>query len=331
MNVLVTGATGFVGRHVCERLQTMGWAVTALGRNAMVGAELKGRGIRFVQADLRHTEEVSRACEGQQVVIHSAALSSPWGAYREFYASNVDGTRHLLEASKQHGVQRFIHLSTPSVYFDYQHREGIRESDPLPARPVNAYAATKLQAEELVLQAGRGGMPVIVFRPRAIFGPGDTALFPRLLRANNTRGIPMIDGGLAKLDLTYVENLVDAIVLALSAPDAALGRVYNISNGEPVVLREVLSELLELLDMPLRGKHLPYAVVSGAAGLMELAYKTLRLKGEPLLTRYTVGVLTFDQTLDISEAVKRLGYQPRVSVAEGIRRYAAWWKEQEQR
>jgi nucleoside-diphosphate-sugar epimerase len=307
----------------------MGWEVTGLGRNPGKGQLLARAGVRFVQADLADRKAVADACAGQDYVFHSGALSSPWGTYRDYYASNVEGTRHVVEGVLQHGVQRLIHVSTPSLYFDYRDRLAIRESDPLPERFVNAYAATKRLAEELVLDACQQGLAGVILRPRAIFGPGDNALFPRLLRANTEQGIPMIDGGNALLDLTYVSNVVDAMLLGCSAPESALGRSYNITNGEPVIFREVVTDLLDLLDIPLRARRLPYAAAYGAAGLMEAAHRLLKRRGEPVLTRYSVGVLSRSQTLDITEARERLGYAPRVSMQEGMQAFARWWKERE--
>ncbi len=308
----------------------MGWEVTGMGRDAAKGRELTRVGVRFVQADLADREAVMKACAGHDYVFHCGALSSPWGAYRDFYASNVEGTRHIVDGVMQHGVQRLIHVSTPSLYFDYRHRLAIRESDPLPARFVNAYAATKRLAEERVLEACAQGLAAVILRPRAIFGPGDNALFPRLLRANTEHGIPMIDSGNACLDLTYVGNVVDAMLLGCSASEHALGRCYNITNGEPVLFREVVSELLDLLGIPLRARALPYAAAYGAAGLMEAAHRLLKLRGEPVLTRYTVGVLARSQTLDITEARERLGYAPRIAMQEGLHAFARWWKERDE-
>jgi len=328
-NAIVTGATGFLGMHVCERLRGMGWNVTGLGRNPSAGEALERAGVRFVRTPLEDRTAVADACAGQDYAFHCAALSSPWGDYRDFHASNVQGTAHMLEGCLRHGVRRLIHVSTPSLYFDFRDRLAIKESDPLPPRFVNSYAKTKRLAEEAVLAAAGQGLAAVILRPRAIFGPRDSALFPRLLRANGESGIPMIGGGQALLDLTYVDNVVDAMLLGCSAPKEALGRAYNITNGEPVIFRELVTSLMSRLGIPLRVRELPYPAAYGAAGLMELAHRALRRPGEPVLTRYAVGVLARSQTLDITEARERLGYAPRVPLQEGIETFARWWKEHE--
>lgn len=323
---LVTGATGFLGQHVCFKLNQMGWQVTGLGRNAAVGAELASQGIRFVQADLRNEEAVMRSCAGQEIVFHCGALSSPWGAYREFHAVNVDGTRHVVAGAKTHGVRRLIHISTPSIYFGFRGRTLVRETDPLPDKPINAYAATKLQAEQVVFQAFADGLPGLILRPRAIFGPLDRTLFPRLLRANESRGVPLIGGGEALMDLTYVDNVVDAMLLGVEAPSDALGLAYNITNGEPARLKYIVTELFSMLDLPLRTRSIPYPAAFGMAAVMEWSHRLLPVLGEPLLTRYTVTVLSQNQTLDITRAREKLGYHPRIRLAEGLQRFAEWWR-----
>jgi nucleoside-diphosphate-sugar epimerase len=328
IKALVTGATGFLGRHTALRLAQMGWDVSGMGRSRESGAQLTQAGIRFVMADMRDADRVVQACAGQDYVFHCAALSSPWGDYKEFYASNVMATRHIIEGCQRHEVKRLIHISTPSIYFDYRPRFMIRESEPLPGRPANAYAATKLLAEREVMQASRKGMPALILRPRAIFGPLDQTLFPRLLQANGKLGVPMLGGGQARIDLTYVDNVVDAMLLGCSAAPAALGQAYNISNGEPLPFREVVEKLFAMLDIPLRTRIIPYRAAYGIAGLLELAYRVLPLRGEPFLTRYTVGSVAIPHTLDITLAREQLGYQPQVSVPDGLQRFADWWVRQ---
>lgn len=325
---LVTGATGFLGRHAARRLVQLGWEVSGLGRSSSAGKLLEQEGVRFIQADLRDAVAVAQACAGQDYVFHCGALSAPWGAYDEFYGSNVEGTRHIIAGCQKHGAERLIHISTPSIYFDYNPRRLIRESESLPLRPANTYAATKLLAEQEVLQACQEGLSALILRPRAIFGPEDQALFPRLLEANRKSGVPMLNGGQAMIDLTYVDNVVDAMLLGCSAGPDAMGQAYNISNGEPFGFRELLHKLFGMLEIPLQTRSIPYPVAYGLAGALELAYRVLPLRGEPPLTRYTVGSVGMTQTLDISLARERLGYVPRVGVEEGLRRFAEWWVKQ---
>jgi nucleoside-diphosphate-sugar epimerase len=326
MKALITGATGFLGGRLTERLLDMGWEVTGLGRNAERGKQLQTKGARFVQADLRDEEAVSEACTGQSVAFHCGALSSPWGAYGDFYNTNVAGTRHVIAGCLKHEVRHLIHVSSPSVYFDFRNRLHIPESAQLPCRFANAYAATKRLAELEIEEAWSRGLSAAIIRPRAIFGPGDSSILPRLIRANASRGVPLIDGGRAWVDLTYVDNVVDALILCCQAPSAAMGRIYNISNGEPVRLADILPMLFLMLNVPMKIKPLSYQVAYSLATVMELVAHMRPSKHEPLLTRYTVGVLGRSQTLDISLAKRLLGYVPHTSVEAGLHAFAAGWK-----
>ncbi|XID94514.1 NAD-dependent epimerase/dehydratase family protein [Paenibacillaceae bacterium WGS1546] len=329
-NVLVTGATGFLGRAAALRLRDSGWNVTGIGRDPQAGRRLSAQGIAFVQADLRDKQRIEDACAGQEIVVHCAALSSPWGRYRDFYETNATGTEHVVSGCLRHGARRLVHVSTPSVYFDYADRLNISEREKLPRKPANDYAATKLLSERIVMGAGARGLPSVILRPRGIFGPGDTSLFPRLLRANEARGIPMIGGGEALLDLTYIDNVVDGLVLACNAPDSAADEIYNLSNGEPVKLSDLLRRLFDRLQLPLRTVRVSRPVALAAGRGMEWAYRTFpALGGEPPFTRYTVGLLAFSQTLDIAKARQALGYEPRVGLEEGLRRFADWWRNEQ--
>ncbi|MEK3707186.1 NAD-dependent epimerase/dehydratase family protein [Paenibacillus sp. FSL R7-0198] len=323
---LVTGATGCLGRHLAIRLAQEGWEVTGMGRQSKVGAELELAGIRFLNGDIRDEASVNEACAGQDMIFHCAALSSPWGKYRDFYSSNVEGTQNLIDGCLHNEVQRFIHVSTPSIYFNYNPRYNVHENDPLPSKPANHYAATKLLAEQVVMEGHAKGLPSIMIRPRAIFGPYDQTLFPRIVTANAKSGVPMIGGGQSVIDLTCVDNVVDALLLCRDASDEALGKAYNISNGDPRAFIELVSSLFGMLDMPLRRRNIPYRTAYGVAALLERVHGFIPALGEPALTRYTVGSLSIPQTLDITDAREQLGYVPRVSIEEGLQQFADWWR-----
>ncbi|MEK8131384.1 NAD(P)-dependent oxidoreductase [Paenibacillus filicis] len=328
MRALVTGATGFLGGHLARRLRDLGWEVTATGRSEKLGGQLQQEGIRFVRADLTDQERLRLLCTGQDAVFHCGAMSAAWGRYKEFYASNVLGTSHVVEGCLEHGVRRLVHVSTPSVYFGTVHRLNVAEHDPLPVRQGSAYARTKRLAEQVVEQGVRRGLPAITLRPRALFGPGDRTILPKLIQANAKRGVPMIDGGQGLVDLTYVGNAVDALVQAYESPDQALGGIYNITNGEPMPLAAAARLLFARLGVPLRTVKLPFRAAYGLAAVLELAAAVRPGAGEPMLTRATVGMLGRSQTLDIRQARQVLGYEPRVSVAEGLNEFARWWEEQ---
>ncbi len=316
--VLVTGATGFLGGAVCRRLARLGWEVRATGRNEAAGRTLAREGVWFQRAALEHPEEVRGLCDDQHAVVHCAARSSPWGTREEFEAANVHATANLLHAARAARVRRFVHISTPSVYFDFRHRLALTEDSPLASRPANFYTATKLAAERLVLAAAVEGVPVIILRPRAVFGPGDTTIFPRLLRAARQGRLPTVGDGRNVADLTFIDNAVEAVACALDAPPACHGHVFNVTDGQPVVLWEFIRALLEPLGLSTPHRRLPLAA---ARVLGTLCEGWGRLIGrEPAFTAYSLGVLGYSQTFDISKARALLGYHPAIPTAEGARR-----------
>ena len=323
--VLVTGATGFIGGALARRLHGLGARVTAQGRRA--GADLTATGMQFVRGDLAEAATAEAASAGQHYIFHCAALAAPWGPYKDFYRANVSATEHLAAAAQRQGAARFVHVSTPSLYFAGEARRNVRENDPLPTRQLTAYADTKRLAEQVVAEAQAGGLPTVMVRPRAVFGPGDATIFPRLLRQVARGRLRVIGPGDNLADLTYIDNVVDGLLLAARAP-AAVGQVYNLTNGEPQPLWPLIVKVSAALGYgPPKGR-VALRTALALAGALELTYLLLGIKREPPLTRYTVRMLALDATLDISAARRDLGYAPRVSVDEGMQRFLAWWREQ---
>jgi len=330
MRVLVTGATGCLGGATALRLALDGADVTASGRRVDAGARLLAAEpprLRFQPAELTDARAIDRLVEGHDVVVHCGALSSTWGPPAAFQLANVEGTRHVVYAAERHNVRRLVFLSTPSVYSRAVHQVNVSESDPLPDRALNAYAASKRQAERIVADAHARGLGTVTLRPRAIFGPGDTALLPRLLRVAARGWLPLVDSGTAVVDLTYVDNVVDAVVAAVRAPTEVDGHTYNISNGEPWTVAVLLKTIAATFGLDVRLVPVPFGVAYAAATALELLARLQPAQPEPLLTRAAVHALGRSQTLSIEAARRDLAYHPSVSVSEGITRTAAWWTE----
>lgn len=327
MRALITGATGFLGGALARRLHGMGWQITALGRNREVGLGLEADGICFVPIDLTDAASIREACRNQQLVFHSGALSAPWGKAADFYASNVVGTENVIAGCIAADVHRLIYVSTPSIYFGYADRLNVREDDPLPTKPINEYVRTKRIAEQRVDHAHEYGLPVITIRPRAIFGPRDTTILPRVIDRLKSGRMRIIGDGKNIADLTYVENVVDALILCVHADVSTLGKKYNITNGEAVMLWEMIKRLCDALNLPYPTHHISHGMVDKIAWAMEHICHLLPEQPEPPLTRYSVGVLARSTTLDISAAQRDLGYVPRISLDEGFEAFVRWWKE----
>jgi nucleoside-diphosphate-sugar epimerase len=201
MKALITGATGFLGGRLAHRLHSLGWHVTALGRNISALQQLENRGIKAMRANLEDQKAMIAACKGQEVVFHCGALSAPWGKAQDFYNANLLGTDHVIHGCMDANVRRLVHVSTPSIYFRYTPRLNVREDATLP-EPINAYTLTKRLAELRVDEAHTEGFPVITIRPRAIFGPGDTSILPRLLQRLASGRMRIIGDGHNITDLT---------------------------------------------------------------------------------------------------------------------------------
>lgn len=319
--VVVTGGTGFLGGRLASRLADNGCDVVILGRNRDAGEKAERENIRFIKANLEDSAAMIKSCENAEFVFHCGGLSSDWGAKAEFYKSNVDGTSNVITACRRNNVKRLIFVSTSSVYFSSSNRSNIHETDPLPKKPLNIYAKTKLSAERLVIDAYHKGLETIIIRPSGIFGPGDTTLLPRLL-AVNMKGIPHIDGGRASIDITYVENVVDSLLLCMGAEVSALGKAYNITNGEPRTVRDLFEEIFHALEIRLKIRQISFKRALFIAGLLECLHKTVLKRSRPMITKYGVCALGRTHTLDISSSRENLGYSPGISIERGLQEVA---------
>ena len=331
MKVLLTGATSGLGRNAAQYLLEQGHQVVAIGRNHQEGLRLTRLGARFVALDLTATttETLTRLMEGCDAVWHCAAKSSPWGRLSEFYQANVLVTQMLAEAAGIAAVPRFIHISTPAVYFDFQHHYAVPETY-LARHFSSHYALTKYQAERKIADAVTR-FPATRFtllRPRGLFGPHDNVIVPRLLQQlHRDKGVLRLPrGGEALLDLTFVSNVVQAMALATAAADLPSGSIFNITNHQPQRLVDMLDVLLrQQLGLRYTVKAVPWSLVSLVARGMEWAGKW-RDK-EPAITRYSAGVICFDMTLSSQKATDELGYHPLISIADGIALTGKWLRE----
>jgi nucleoside-diphosphate-sugar epimerase len=327
---LVTGGTGFLGRRLVERLLAEGRRVVVLARNRV--ADLESRGATFVHASLTDADAVREACASVGTVFHVAAKVGVWGRYEDFFRTNVEGTRALLDGCRRHGVRRFVYTSTPSVVYNGRDLAGADESLPLTTSCPSPYPLTKAIAEREVLAANSPGLSTVALRPHLIWGVGDPHLVPRVLARARAGRLRIIGEGRNRVDMVHVENAVDAHLLAEAAlaenfvlrenPSeqerrSAGGRAYFITNGEPVLLWEWINQLLVTLGEPPITKRISLRAASRLGAACELAWRALRLSGEPPMTRFVAAELAKDHWFDISAARRDLGYAPRISMAEG--------------
>jgi nucleoside-diphosphate-sugar epimerase len=322
--ILVTGGSGFLGGAVVRRLVARGAAVRSLQRQD--SPALRALGVGLVRADLADREAVIAAAQGCEAVIHVAAKTGVWGAYDDYYRANVVGTRNVLEACAAHGIRRLVHTSTPSVIHAGGDVEGLDESAPLATRFETAYPATKAEAERLVMAANGPELGTVILRPHLIWGPNDPQLTARVLARGRAGRLRLVGNGLKQIDSIFIDNAVDAHLLALDqiAPGArCAGKVYFITQGEPMPQRELINGILLAGGLPPCEKSISPAAAYAIGFAMEIIWRALGRRDEPLMTRFVAKQLATAHWYSIAAARRDLGYSPSVSVAEGLRQLKA--------
>jgi 2-alkyl-3-oxoalkanoate reductase len=333
---VVTGGTGFVGKALCLALKQKGHEVVALSRKR--STELVAAGVSSVELDIAKLQneplskcaETDSLCEilkGTDCVFHVAAKVGMWGGFGSFYQTNVQATRALLRAAREQGAKAFIYTSSPSVIASGENLKGVDESAQYPKHYEAYYPMTKAMAERSVLEANAATCRTLALRPHLIWGPGDTNLVPTILERARQGRLLRIGSGENLVDFSFIDDCVNAHIKAFDclmgddsqAADAASGRAYFISQGEPTLLWGFIDEVLERNGIsPLR-RSLSHKVARVIAALCE-SLAGLSGGKEPLLTRFLVDEMATDHYFDISAAERYLGYKPSVSMAEAMDR-----------
>ncbi|HEX9078135.1 MAG TPA: NAD-dependent epimerase/dehydratase family protein [Desulfuromonadaceae bacterium] len=325
MKALVTGGGGFLGGAIVRLLVERGDEVRSFSRG--VYPELERLGAAQFRGDLADREAVSRAAAGCDIVFHVAARAGVWGNFTDFYRANVLGTENVIAACQSRGIGRLVYTSSPSVVFDGRDVEGGDESLPYPSHYEAPYPATKATAERLVLAANSPGLATVSLRPHLIWGPGDNHLVPRIIARGKAGRLRRIGKRPCLVDTVYVDNAAQAHLLAADrlAPGSPIaGRAYFISNGEPIPLWEMVNRILAAAGLPPVTAGIPPWAAFAAGGLCEALWRFLRLSGEPPMTRFVAREMATAHWFDISAARRDLGYDPEVSIDEGLRRLAGW-------
>jgi 2-alkyl-3-oxoalkanoate reductase len=322
--VLVTGGGGFLGRAVVDRLVERGDHVFSFCRSHY--PELERLNINQICGDIADKYAVERAVRGMEIVFHVAAKPGIWGTYEEFYRPNVMGTHHIIDACLKYDVSYLIHTSSPSVIFDGSDMEGVNESLPYPDHYSAHYPKTKAMAEKAVRKAC-SEIGTVCLRPHLIWGPGDNHLVPRILARGKANRLIQVGNGKNKVDVTYIDNAADAHILAaqrLSENPELSGRVYFISQAEPVPLWNMVNAILKAGGLyPVKRSMSPHtAYFLGIC--FETIFKIFHFQKEPPMTRFLADELAKAHWFDISAAKKDLGYHPRVSTHEGLKRLENW-------
>lgn len=323
MRVLVTGASGMLGRATADQLAARGDEVTVLQRRPAPGPH------RQVLGDVADRDAVASAVAGQQAVVHLAAKVDVVGPWADYERTNIEGTGLLLRAARHAGVRRFVQVSSPSVAHAGRSLTGVGAGPADPQHARGNYARSKAAGELLALSADAPGFAVAAVRPHLVWGPGDTQLVGRILERARAGRLPLLGRGTPLVDTTYISNAADALVAALDRMEAAHGRAFVVTNGEPRPIGELIADICRAGGAPVPRLRIPPRLAWGAGALVEgamavcAAVPALPTISEPPLTRFLAEQLSTAHWFDQRQTRDSLDWAPRVSLAEGLSRLSA--------
>lgn len=327
----MTGGSGFLGQGIVTRLRSQGVTVRSLARGE--SPQLKSQGVECLRGDIADPDAVLRAAEGCDFIYHVAAKAGVWGPYYEYHQANVVGTQNVLAACRKLQIPNLVYTSSPSVVFDGSDESGVNESAPYPQKYLAWYPQTKAQAEQIVLAANgekltSGQMlATVALRPHLIWGPGDNHLFPRLIQRARSGRLRRVGSARNLVDSVYIDNAVDAHLLAadrLSPESPIAGKAYFITNGEPVPIWNLIDRMLACGGVPPLQKSISSTAAYILGSALESIYRLTGRKDEPPMTRFVARQLSTSHWFDISAARRDLGYEPKVTIEEGLQRLAEW-------
>ncbi len=322
MKLFVTGASGFVGGAVLKQLASQ-HALVAMSRTIESDKKITALGGIPIRCQLGEVSATDLA--GCDVIIHCAAHIGPHGTRKHYWRTNVDGTVQLLEVAKKAGVKRFIHIGTEAGCFHGQNMCSIDETYPLASNSPYSYSATKAEAERRVLAANEPGFATLSLRPRFIWGPGDQTILPELIKAVNSGQFIWIAGGRSTTSSTHIDNLSHAVELALEK--GLGGEAYFIVDEQDQTFHQLRTQLLATQNLTVPDKSVPGWVIRSGAAVAELAWKLFDIKGEPPITRFTAALMSRECTIRGDKAQSQLGYEPVVSLQEGLDELCRLWAE----
>jgi nucleoside-diphosphate-sugar epimerase len=311
MRLLLTGSNGFIGGRIAEEAMLRGVEVIGLGRAPTPTTPVT----RYVRHDLGSPLRIDDRVDA---VVHCAALAVPWAPRAAYRVANVDATRHVVQWCGENGLPHLVYVSSSSVFYQHADQFDLTEDSPIPEdrHQINEYSRTKRIGERMV-EAYAGNSAVL--RPRAVFGPGDTVLLPRILAAARAGRLPLLQrrgGHRVVCDLTYVDNVVHYV---LGAVERRVTGAYNLTNGEPVELYPFLFDILDQLGCARPTRRVPLGVAMVVARVAEIVAAMVPGHREPAITRFGISVLGYSKTFDVSRCRADLG-PPPVPLAEGVRR-----------
>jgi nucleoside-diphosphate-sugar epimerase len=323
MKALVTGASGFIGRVLVDSLLAHGHQVRALVRRSSVVNALIRPGVELIYGDVRDQGSVKQAAHGVDVIFHTAARVEVWGTWQEFYDTNVQGTRHVVDALLAAGVPRLVHFSSTSVY---GRQTGVLDESAVRQRTGDSYSDSKLLAEEVLLEALRKHpFGLTILRPSLVYGPYDYKYIPRVSASIVKGRMPVVGRGTNPAPVVYGEDVADLAILAAERAEAS-GQIFNVSSSEAVNWKQFFSTLASCLGTRLPRRHVPPSMAYVGAIVLETAWKAAGKTGPPPATRFGVRLLSAHCQYDCTNASEILGYRARTFHKEGLRKTLEWMR-----
>ncbi|MEM9035752.1 MAG: NAD-dependent epimerase/dehydratase family protein [Actinomycetota bacterium] len=322
MRVLVTGATSLLGGAVIDRLLERGDTVATLQRRPSRFAEADG--VTEALGDITDIDAVAGAVEGCDAVVHLAARVDVIGPWNDYERTNVLGTKLALDAAAEAGVERFVHVSSPSVAHAGEALVGAGAGRAEPEHTRGHYATSKAMAEELALT--HGGVPVVAIRPHLVWGPGDSQLVGRIVERARQGRMAIIGSGAALIDSTYLDDAADALVAAVDRTPELIGEALVVSGGQPRPVAELIGRILVAAGLEPPTRRVPVAAARGAGAVVERAWDAFDL-AEPPMTTFLAEQLSTAHWFDQRRTRELLGWEPQVGIDDGLRRLAAWYAE----
>lgn len=315
---MITGATGLIGSHAAERLVSDGARVVALCRRSSDTTFLRGLGVEIREGDLRDEAALERACRGVDVVIHAAARLGEWGPWQEFTDLNVTATGALVRLAASAGARRIVHVSSVAVY-GRTARQGIAEDTP--HVPVgHPYMDTKAAGERVALETARAhGIEVAIVRPCLVYGPRDRNFLPHLIRNLKRGRLTLVGTGQHRANTVFAGTVADLCAVLMVHPRAPF-EAFNVSDPDPLTWRELLTAIAVRVGAAPPHRAVPTPIAYAVGGLMEIAAKAIRSPKPPPMTRFVAGALGYDLSYTTAKARGVLGFEPRVTVRDGLER-----------
>jgi nucleoside-diphosphate-sugar epimerase len=323
VEILITGGGGLLGHHLVPALLDRGDRVRVLALPDENVSWLEERGVTVHRGDICQPQTLAKPMEGAEGVLHLAAMMGAWHPLQDYRAVNVTGTENVCRAALAHGIHRFVHISSWTVYgmgLSMPCREDFRMapfSEP--------YAITKAEADRLVQRMiAEEGLPAVIIRPGTFFGPGDRLHFSRIADRLRSRKAIIVGRGDNALPFVYVTDVVQGLLLALDH-ECAVGQAFNITNDMPLTQEELLQTIAHEIGAEPPRLHIPYAMLYAPAYAAEYLATITRSQRQPPLTRLGVKLFGTNNRHAIDKARRELGYGPRVALPEGVRLAALWY------